>query len=47
MDRKKIHEDLEGFLEEDRECEIPGFEKFSDEDIAFLNELIELTAEFS
>lgn len=45
--RRRIHEDLEPFLERDREDEIRELvEEFTEEDFAFMDELNELTREF-
>ena len=46
MMRGKVHQDLEVFLDRDREDEILGFEEFTEEDYAFLEEFQELAREF-
>lgn len=46
MMRKK-DQDLEDLLEKDREDEIRGLEKFTEEDYAFLEELREMEKEFN
>lgn len=43
---KRVHKDLEPFLERDREDEIQGLEKFTEEDRAFLDEFRDLMEEF-
>lgn len=46
MNRRNVHQDLEPFLEQDREDEIPGLEKFTEEDREFLDEFRDLMEEF-
>ena len=44
--QKKLPDDLEQFLERDREDEIHDLVEFTEEDIAFLQEFREMTEEF-
>ena len=46
MRQKKIHPDLEPFLDKDREDEIRGLEEFTEDDYAFLEEFREMTEEY-
>lgn len=44
--QKKIHPDLEVFLDKDREDEIKDLENFTEEDYAFLDEFREMTEDY-